>query len=765
MSKEYTQKTAALNAVTVDTHILDANKILLYPGTGERSDRVNILDIIKSESGDKVDISVDNVNNIVYGALESSTSTFNTNTMNGSLDNATATGIQYSKAHFINNAKVTSLELPFTYNSSVTSEGYLCAQIFDEGNRILSTAYSTEKRSFNTSDVSSLIFEFTNLYIPRDYKTIIFSLVESKKVIPNVIGNQNVLTFRCKPVKFNNTFAFDDDDCQVYNGSTVNNWLINATVTYKKCKGGLDEKVFDLENRRLNYAETEARPSLETRPTSVGEVNAIHMHQDKVPHDAPISAIEIDISKNTTAEKLYLVAYTVVSNVKTLAGRSVNAVSVAADTTAKWTFETPFTVPTDGALELYIAKANSTIGATEIANPGVHIGIYLNDSGSDTIRYGNAWYGRDVYLVYRTVTTEKTYHEKIDEISDKVTYLESNSGTDFAKKGEDNTFTATNTFNSILKNNSGVLTDRSVLNKAELDENYIIANEDNKHIVDTLNDTINAIGEYATGWVQLKTNTNTWSIWIGEYGPYQITQSGTLYAQDWSNFINSQNIPYEAYPISEDLYETTFVIKAKNPGAASCVPFGFGTILGDRDTDQVGYSGETLELPNENIKKIDFLSDAQTRFAQRSTDNTFSGANTFEQTVTAKEDIIVTNGIITFEDLIDGTVIERSGASGYRYVEGIPSSFNNGVCYDIGEISNTTNLSNVTFSAKGRLVQTCELWFTTPATVPTTHQWPVNTYWIDSANGAAPTLIASKNYRIVFRQEPNKIIASIAYMY
>ena len=326
MSKEYTQKTAALNAVTVDTHILDANKILLYPGTGERSDRVNILDIIKSESGDKVDISVDNVNNIVYGALESSTSTFNTNTMNGSLDNATATGIQYSKAHFINNAKVTSLELPFTYNSSVTSEGYLCAQIFDEGNRILSTAYSTEKRSFNTSDVSSLIFEFTNLYIPRDYKTIIFSLVESKKVIPNVIGNQNVLTFRCKPVKFNNTFAFDDDDCQVYNGSTVNNWLINATVTYKKCKGGLDEKVFDLENRRLNYAETEARPSLETRPTSVGEVNAIHMHQDKVPHDAPISAIEIDISKNTTAEKLYLVAYTVVSNVKTLAGRSVNAV-------------------------------------------------------------------------------------------------------------------------------------------------------------------------------------------------------------------------------------------------------------------------------------------------------------------------------------------------------------------------------------------------------------------------------------------------------
>jgi hypothetical protein len=95
----------------------------------------------------------------------------------------------------------------------------------------------------------------------------------------------------------------------------------------------------------------------------------------------------------------------------------------------------------------------------------------------------------------------------------------------------------------------------------------------------------------------------------------------------------------------------------------------------------------------------------------------------------------------------------------------MPTSFENGVCYDIGTISNTTNLSNVKFTAEGRLVQTCELWFKTPATVPTTHKWPTNIYWIDSANGSAPTLIASKNYRLVFRQEPNKIIASIAYLY
>lgn len=158
-------------------------------------------------------------------------------------------------------------------------------------------------------------------------------------------------------------------------------------------------------------------------------------------------------------------------------------------------------------------------------------------------------------------------------------------------------------------------------------------------------------------------------------------------------------------------------------------------------------------------------------YAYTDTPNTFSEENTFEKTIVAQDgmhatggDILITNGALTFEDLIEGTVVERSGASGYQYVEGMPTSFNNGVCYDIGEISSTTDLSNVKFSSE-KLVQTCELWFRTPATVPTGYKWPADLYWIDSATGAAPTLIASKNYRLVFRREPNKLIASIAYLY
>lgn len=158
-------------------------------------------------------------------------------------------------------------------------------------------------------------------------------------------------------------------------------------------------------------------------------------------------------------------------------------------------------------------------------------------------------------------------------------------------------------------------------------------------------------------------------------------------------------------------------------------------------------------------------------FVSKTTANTFTETNTFKKSIAAEaglvsnSDIFVSNGVLTFEDVIDGTVTTRTGASGYQYVTDIPTAFNNGICYDIGEITNNTNLSSIRFSAEGRLVQTCELWFTTSENPPTQHQWPANTYWTDNATGAAPTLIASKNYRIVFRQEPNKIIASIAYLY
>lgn len=172
-----------------------------------------------------------------------------------------------------------------------------------------------------------------------------------------------------------------------------------------------------------------------------------------------------------------------------------------------------------------------------------------------------------------------------------------------------------------------------------------------------------------------------------------------------------------------------------------------------------------------NEKSVLNMGESDNRYAQLHENNTFTALNTFEEKIDTQDginvtggNVVVSNGVLTFEDLVDGTTVDMKGKTGYLYLAEIPITFENGVCYDIGTITNETNLSDITFTSE-TLVQTCELWFATSETVPTTHQWPANTYWIDSATGAAPTLLANKNYRIVFRREPNKIIASIAYLY
>ena len=330
----------------------------------------------------------------------------------------------------------------------------------------------------------------------------------------------------------------------------------------------------------------------------------------------------------------------------------------------------------------------------------------------------------------------------------------------------------------ILKNNAGILTDRSLLNKAELDENYIIASEDNKHIVDTLNETIEETYAGISFNLNTPTNSGNYHIIIGNYDPIYVgdCEAGPHMAQKWAEAINNSDAPFEAtYETNSGGADSIVHIRAIKPGEAFNLPIAMyydganGSVVQDVMCIK---ENATLTSTIENIKQIDFLADADENLANLYKNNTFEGSNTFNQTVFAKENIIVSNGVLAFEDLVDGTVMmidetvtEHASASGYRYVKVIPSSFENGICYDLGVIDDNLDLYEIKFTGKGNLVQTCEIWFTTSDTLPTNHKWPKDIYWIDSANGSAPVLIANKNYRLVFRREPNKIIASIAYLY
>lgn len=52
MSKSYTQRTAALKTVILDASTIDAKKLLIYPGKGDKNDRINIIELISQSIAD-----------------------------------------------------------------------------------------------------------------------------------------------------------------------------------------------------------------------------------------------------------------------------------------------------------------------------------------------------------------------------------------------------------------------------------------------------------------------------------------------------------------------------------------------------------------------------------------------------------------------------------------------------------------------------------------------------------------------------------------
>lgn len=163
---------------------------------------------------------------------------FDVNTMNGTLDNATIYGIQYSREHFgVSNAKLSKISIPYNVQSGVTSTGYLVAQIFDIDSQLITSYYSESTHTFSNAGPAE--FSFVNANIPESYKFIRFILVADKSVeLPTSHNsiNSNCLSFRARPINQSNSFTFDDDDCLIYSGQSTDtiNWLIGMTIDYKQ---------------------------------------------------------------------------------------------------------------------------------------------------------------------------------------------------------------------------------------------------------------------------------------------------------------------------------------------------------------------------------------------------------------------------------------------------------------------------------------------------------------------------------------------------
>ena len=882
MSKNYTQSTASLKTVTHDTYLLDAQKIMIYSGEGDRNSRIDLMDSINEQDTkiDNLSLVINDVSDIVsdledaignlggdYGEKASDNTWTGANTFSSSVTlNGGVTSGASSSVTFGNNFSVlplgttTALGAPACgLHVSSTGGVQIWGTHFLQGDEWTDNALKIQHRNLGLygdhTAPTTLTFDNAN--------TIEFKVMPNDGSIAND-GQGAIFDF--------SAWQWDNDSHTTKNG--------NCPVQILKNNSGslTDRSLLNKSELDSNYASKSSYDSfVSSTNSSISTINTT-----------------LGTTAKTNAANTFTAANTFNSTATIKGAATFNSTITKSTTTSS---PTNTSVLNKGETDaLYAPKSLSTtvtnlsntvngLGSTYVAKTTYDSFVSSTNSSISTLNtnVGKCALKTDLnsYVKSADLTTTLGSYAKTSDLSSYVTTTSLNSTLgSYAKTGSANTFTAANTFNStatvkgaatfdstITKSTTtSSPTNTSVLNKGETDALYapksladtvgdiksgvttistiiashegdtsmhissterdglatLISEKDNfakksecdelyapkslSTTVTNLSNTVNGLGStyvakttydsFVTstnnsistlntnvGKCALKTDLNSYVTTTSlntTLGSYATTASLSAYAKVGSantftaaNTFNSTTTTKGAATFNSTITKTA---TTSSPADTAVLNKGENDSLyapkSHVSDTSVHMSAADRETLTEVIEIAEELTTTAADFAKKNVENTFVKPNTFKESITTEGginamggDIFVANGIITFEDLIDGTVVERSGASGYQYVEGIPTKFNNGVCYDIGTISDTTNLSAITFSSEGRLVQTCELWFKTPATVPTTHQWPANIYWIDSATGAAPTLIASKNYRLVFRQEPNKIIASIAYLY
>lgn len=198
----------------------------------------------------------------------------------------------------------------------------------------------------------------------------------------------------------------------------------------------LNKRVTKIENRGLSIEGTELIPTLSSMPSSTGELNAIRVSVDRVPHNVPLKGVEVPIpTANSNLPPVYVAICTVIDGVKKLVGRSVNSVVLAGGTNAVWTLDEDFIVPDGGYVEIYFVQENTGISNNGANYPGFHVACYVINGGSDSIRYGsnNDWYARDVYLNFRKTTYTSIEDSIVDGLFNTEYLRVADSGSEFCE--------------------------------------------------------------------------------------------------------------------------------------------------------------------------------------------------------------------------------------------------------------------------------------------------------------------------------------------
>lgn len=238
MSKYYDKTAASFKSVTIDTKVLDAQKILVKPSTGDSTERVNILDLI-NEAGQSVDTTeleerISALEDLVegYKSVE-----FKSNTT-GNSNETEGIAMQFSKAHFIpGNSQLQQVSLPFTQAAKTLTDQYCHIAYYNDAEEVIATHISNTTQSRTQGQTGKSTWTFPeSCIVPESYKYVRVCLsgvdyavnfgVTSKYRI-NVVNNDGV--------------DFDDDECCVWTSTSNSpNYLGDIEVMY-----GVYETILD----------------------------------------------------------------------------------------------------------------------------------------------------------------------------------------------------------------------------------------------------------------------------------------------------------------------------------------------------------------------------------------------------------------------------------------------------------------------------------------------------------------------------------------
>lgn len=195
--------------------------------------------------------------------LEGVTKTEQFSNLTGANEVCSAHSIQLSKEHFIKPGSViTKLYLPYKENDAAIQNQYSHIQFFDENETLISQFDSEDTQSREGSATGISVWTYIDVEVP-EYRYVRFTLSGSKTDRPDGQRGQNCTMYRINVVKQDSGIQFDNDDCEIWNRGTKNNWVGEVKVDYTYVENlnntiiEIKNSVTELESKNYAYTDTE----------------------------------------------------------------------------------------------------------------------------------------------------------------------------------------------------------------------------------------------------------------------------------------------------------------------------------------------------------------------------------------------------------------------------------------------------------------------------------------------------------------------------